>query len=581
MCENVRCTLISFLIFYYRVFTTYRTKEKPPKAKEKVNVEASFFEIEIKLKDLKQAPFVPPEGQRLADIDQAWKILEKEEHLLETTLKQELMRQEKLEQLAAKFNQKIALRNSYLDEMIQVLSDPRYGANLSNVEASLKKHQAISADILSREDRFKEIESKMQYLEKENYHSKAAVRSAGDNVLTKWAELLELLNHHQVKLKTDNEMLSLLRDVDSVQASVKHLQESFNSEKFQKVVNIDESMQKLNLLESEINAISDSIRRLKTQAKQFLKAPSSSNPLTKSVEQKLEELEADYKHLIDLAKATRQRFEDVQCVHQIKNDLEEVAHWLSEKSALGSGAVLVKDLQALGVQVEKQKTLQTEFKKWHKKYENVQQSAKQFKLTDDPDFVGRVAVVSKQWEDLRALFDEKEKRLALLFSSLTLNSDLNDAESWLKDVYNLVTAIDVGLDEVTSNSLLNRHKDICRQIDAFEAKDMVKLKTGMEKMGKEVPAEKVERKIVQQRSVPQVRAMYSYKGHGVDVKKGELMFLLAKSNDDWWNVRTASGDDGFVPRNYVKEVEPKIVQVRWIHEYCNVCMRLFFISLIF
>ena len=32
----------------------------------------------------------------------------------------------------------------------QVLSDPRYGSNLSNVEASLKKHQAISADIMSR-----------------------------------------------------------------------------------------------------------------------------------------------------------------------------------------------------------------------------------------------------------------------------------------------------------------------------------------------------------------------------------------------------------------------------------------------
>ena len=34
--------------------------------------------------------------------------------------------------------------------------------------------------------------------------------------------------------------------------------------------------------------------------------------------------------------------------------------------------------------------------------------------------------------------------------------------------------------------------------------------------------------------------------------KGELMFLLAKSNKDWWNVRTASGTDGFVPANYVK-----------------------------
>lgn len=42
------------------------------------------------------------------------------------------------------------LRRGYLEEMIQVLSDPRYGSNLAQVEATVKKHEAISADILAR-----------------------------------------------------------------------------------------------------------------------------------------------------------------------------------------------------------------------------------------------------------------------------------------------------------------------------------------------------------------------------------------------------------------------------------------------
>ena len=49
----------------YRAFKSYTTKEKPPKCKEKVNIEASFFEIEMKLKELRQPQYVPPEGQRL------------------------------------------------------------------------------------------------------------------------------------------------------------------------------------------------------------------------------------------------------------------------------------------------------------------------------------------------------------------------------------------------------------------------------------------------------------------------------------------------------------------------------------
>ncbi len=55
-----------------RLFKVYMTREKPPKCQEKVNIEANFFEIEMKLKELRQNPFVPPEGQRLPDIDQVF-----------------------------------------------------------------------------------------------------------------------------------------------------------------------------------------------------------------------------------------------------------------------------------------------------------------------------------------------------------------------------------------------------------------------------------------------------------------------------------------------------------------------------
>lgn len=48
-----------------------------------------------------------------------------------------------------KFFQSV-LREGFLKEMIQVLSDPRYGSNLTQVDATVKKHEAISADIMAR-----------------------------------------------------------------------------------------------------------------------------------------------------------------------------------------------------------------------------------------------------------------------------------------------------------------------------------------------------------------------------------------------------------------------------------------------
>ena len=59
-------------------------------------------------------------GQRPHDIEQAWQELEKQEYLREVALKEELLRQERLEQLAYKFERKSVLREGYLNEMIQV-----------------------------------------------------------------------------------------------------------------------------------------------------------------------------------------------------------------------------------------------------------------------------------------------------------------------------------------------------------------------------------------------------------------------------------------------------------------------------
>jgi hypothetical protein len=47
----------------FKKFEDYRTVEKPPKYKEKVEIETTLFDIQIKLHQLRQAPYVLPEGE--------------------------------------------------------------------------------------------------------------------------------------------------------------------------------------------------------------------------------------------------------------------------------------------------------------------------------------------------------------------------------------------------------------------------------------------------------------------------------------------------------------------------------------
>merc|ERR1712168_647402 len=73
-----------------------------------------------------------------------------------------------------------------------------------------------------------------------------------------------------------------------------------------------------------------------------------------------------------------------------------------------------------------------------------------------------------------------------------------------------------------------------------------------------IPQEVMKEEVVEQK-IPQVKAMYPYKGNGMDIKKGEVMLLLQKTNNDWWSARQATGQEGYVPATYVREIEPRTI----------------------
>ena len=90
--------------------------EKPPKFVEKGNLEVLLFTLQSKMRANNQKPYLPKEGKTISDINRAWDRLEKAEHERELALREELIRQEKLEQLAARFDRKASMRETWLSE---------------------------------------------------------------------------------------------------------------------------------------------------------------------------------------------------------------------------------------------------------------------------------------------------------------------------------------------------------------------------------------------------------------------------------------------------------------------------------
>jgi spectrin beta len=107
-------------------FSAYRTLEKPPKFEEKGDLEVMLFTLQSQMRANNLKPYTPKEGRLISDINRAWDRLEKAEHERELALREELIRQEKLVQLAARFDKKSGMRETWLSENQRLVSQVRH-----------------------------------------------------------------------------------------------------------------------------------------------------------------------------------------------------------------------------------------------------------------------------------------------------------------------------------------------------------------------------------------------------------------------------------------------------------------------
>uniref|UniRef100_A0A0P4WIP7 Uncharacterized protein n=1 Tax=Scylla olivacea TaxID=85551 RepID=A0A0P4WIP7_SCYOL len=580
-------------------FKKYRTEEKPPKYKERSEIEALFFSINASLKALNQPVYVPKDGQLIHDIEREWNNLEKAEHRREVALRDELLRQERLEQLAYKFDKKSVLRKGYLEEMIQVLSDPRYGSNLSQVEATVKKHEAISADILARQERFEDLTKMADELDIENYHGKEAIRKKEKDILKKWSDLLDLLNKHKTYLHNCCILVAIMREVDTITASIKELEANFCSDDVGRhLLAVEDLLQKHALMESQVHSMGETIKRLNKQGEACMTSNLKDAPL---LQKRLQELNQGQRALLKKAAERRLKLEEARDLFQFEVDMEEEEAWVIEKQRICLAGVIAKDIGAVISLQQKHKALEDEMCARRPKSEKVMRSGEALMKASHPDSKAiseRIGALKEKWRLLEQYVNDRRRQLEDAAEACLFNADANEAESWIKEKVPLCQSTDYGEDEPSGLALLQLHARLEEEIKSYDgdikainSQGQKLIKSGISALNlmaqqqsvgeeeeyewvdevkmvpQEVMVEEVVEKVdevfvTEQREMPTVISRYPFQGQGMSMVKGETMFLLSKTNNDWWNVRKANGEEGFVPANYVRESEPRKINVR-------------------
>uniref|UniRef100_A0A671R4T2 Spectrin beta chain n=1 Tax=Sinocyclocheilus anshuiensis TaxID=1608454 RepID=A0A671R4T2_9TELE len=253
-----------------QAFNTYRTVEKPPKFTEKGNLEVLLFTIQSKMRANNQKVYMPREGKLISDINKAWERLEKAEHERELALRTELIRQEKLEQLARRFDRKAAMRETWLSENQRLVSQDNFGFDLQAVEAATKKHEAIETDISAYEERVLAVVAVARELETENYHDIKRIAARKDNVLRLWEYLLELLKARRQRLEMNLGLQRVFQEMLYIMDWMDEMKMLLLSQDYGKhLLGVEDLLQKHALVEADIGIQADRVKAVNANAQKL------------------------------------------------------------------------------------------------------------------------------------------------------------------------------------------------------------------------------------------------------------------------------------------------------------------------
>uniref|UniRef100_A0A8C4WF71 Spectrin beta chain n=1 Tax=Gopherus evgoodei TaxID=1825980 RepID=A0A8C4WF71_9SAUR len=452
-----------------QAFNTYRTVEKPPKFTEKGNLEVLLFTIQSKMRANNQKVYIPREGKLISDINKAWERLEKAEHERELALRNELIRQEKLEQLAARFDRKAAMRETWLSENQRLVSQDNFGVDISAVEAAVRKHEAIETDIVAYSERVQAVNAVATELEAECYHDIKRVLARKNNVVRLWDYLRELVASRRERLLLNLDLQKMFQDLAYLMDWMEEMKGRLQSQDFGKHLHgVEDLLQIHALVEADIAVQAERIKAVGTAAQRFATPGEGYKPCDPQlVQERVDMLELCYQELVELAGKRRAKLEESRRLWKFFWDMGEEEAWIREQEQILSSDDFGKDLTSVLRLISKHNAFRDEMSG---RYGPLQHTTAQgHSLVREGHFgsrevAERIREIEEQWQHLEALASERERRLHEASSLYQFQADADDMEAWLMDALRLVSSPEVGHDEYSTQSLVKKHKDVEEEI---------------------------------------------------------------------------------------------------------------------
>ncbi|EDV20211.1 uncharacterized protein TRIADDRAFT_32391 [Trichoplax adhaerens] len=462
-------------------FKTYRTVDKPLRYLEKGTLEEKFFTIQSKLRSNNRKGFIPVADKTISDINKSWEQLENAEHDREQALREEIIRQERLERLADKFTKKAEMRVQWICDSVRLVDNDIFGDSGSSVSAALKKQEAFEADVYEYQKRIRAMEDLVQELKIGNYHAIQKIQDKRDKVIILWNELLELIKIREGKVSQHVELHDHIQELEDFMGWSRDVKNSLESEDYGlELHDVEDLLQKNLILENEILAQEEPLTRALLEAENF-KAPSkedgvnffNSNPMNDLLKERINSLSRLYDQISELLYIRKTRLEDSRQLLQFYQNVDDELDWMKGKNQSLSLTDLTKatDCSYVIHKLRSHQALEAEVNNNETLLRNIIDTGNQLSKNNNYDssmILSKINNLASAWNNLVDSMSKRKDRIAEILSMQQFLSEADYLEGQISLHTGLLSVDQNRIDEDNIDSLLKHHANLEFEVENYK-----------------------------------------------------------------------------------------------------------------
>ncbi|XP_070531768.1 spectrin alpha chain, non-erythrocytic 1-like isoform X3 [Ptychodera flava] len=359
----------------------------------------------------------------------------------------------------------------WMNDKEAIAASTEVGEDLEQVEVLTKKFDDFQKDLKANETRLTEINEISRVLQEDGSPEAQIVVTRISELNNRWTALEQLTNDRSSSLGSAHEVQRFFRDADETKDWINEKDNALNTDNYGHDLHSVQALQRKHQgLERDLAALGDKVHQLDDTAVRLIQTHPES---AESISDKQHEIDDAFANLQKRAEARKVKLDDSYDLQRFLTDYRDLMTWINSIMVLANSDELAKDVTGAEALLERHQELRSEIEARAGNFQAFETFGQQLIRNEhyaSEEIQEKLNQLNDERDQLDKAWNARRIKLDQCLELQLFCRDCEQAEAWMASREAFLTSESVGdsLDGV--ESLIKKHEDFDKAINAQEEK---------------------------------------------------------------------------------------------------------------